>query len=299
MSITTSTRLTGIIGWPIAHSLSPFLHSYWLKVLSLDGIYIPFAVETEKLRRALESLSLLGFRGINVTLPHKEKVALLVDEMDSIARRIGSVNTLVWEKGRVLGFNTDVYGFTASLENTFPLWRTCFRTAMVLGAGGASRAVIMALCEAGVERLYLVNRTQKRAVDLASWLHHYPIHVYDWEQRNTILSEVDVLVNTTTLGMKDQEESAIDVWLLAEHVWVIDIVYHPLETPLLKRARIRGLHTIDGLDMLMYQGAMGFEYWFGERPQVTCELRAYMENFLVEGRLEEGRLEEGRLEEGK
>jgi len=276
--LTGAARLAGVIGWPVKHSRSPRLHGYWLGHHGLDGAYLPLAVPPERLETAIRGLEAIGFRGANLTLPHKELVLPMVDDISDAARRIGAVNTIIiGDDGRISGENTDGFGFMASLEASAPAWRAADDHAVILGAGGAARAVAVALLDAGVPALRLVNRTKERADDLAAVLRPLAsgrlIEVISWDQRESALAGVNLLVNTTSLGMSGQP--ALDLRLddLPKASTVTDIVYVPLETDLLAAARARGNPVVDGLGMLLHQGRPGFAAWFGVDPEVTDELR--------------------------
>lgn len=274
MTITGAARLAGVIGWPVAHSRSPRLHGFWLEHHGIDGAYLPLAVQPEALDRAVPALVDLGFRGANVTVPHKEAVLALCDRVDALAGRIGAVNTLVFEEGRIDGSNSDAYGFMENLRSAGGSWPAA-APAVVLGAGGAARAVVAALLDAGVPDLRLVNRTRERAETLAADLGG-PVRVVDWSERAAALADAGLLVNTTTLGMEGKPALELDLARLPETALVNDIVYVPLDTPLLKAARARGNPVVDGLGMLLHQARPGFRAWFGVDPEVTDELRRFV-----------------------
>lgn len=272
-------RLAGVMGWPITHSRSPRLHGYWLQHHGIDGAYIPLAVAPERLEIAIRGLHALGFQGVNLTIPHKEAVLPLVDQLSETARRIGAVNTLViGEDGHIKGDNTDAFGFTANLQAGAPQWRAVDGTAVILGAGGAARAVAVALLDAGAPSLRLANRTRERAARLADALRPMaadrPIEVIAWEEREDALDSANLLVNTTSLGMSGQPPLDIRLNDLPEAAVVTDIVYTPLETGLLAAAREKGHDVVDGLGMLLHQGRPGFAAWFGADPEVTDGLRS-------------------------
>lgn len=277
MKITGRTGLAGIMGWPISHSRSPALHNFWLDEHGIDGVYVPLPVRPEHLAQALRALPALGFRGCNLTLPHKQMAMSIVDRVDALARQIGAMNTvIVAPDGGLEGSNTDVYGFRESLREAAPDWCPEAGAAVVLGAGGAARAVVAALIEAGVAEIRLVNRTMPHAQRLAEDLSASSsrMSVYGWQERDTVLAGAGLLVNTTSLGMAGEPGLAIDLAALPRAAIVVDIVYVPLETALLAAARRRGNRTVDGLGMLLHQGRPGFEAWFGVSVQVTRELRA-------------------------
>jgi shikimate dehydrogenase len=275
VSLSGKARLAGVMGWPVEHSLSPRLHGYWLEQHGIDGAYVPLAVAPADLPTALTALPALGFRGVNLTLPHKEQALDLCQEVDDLARRIGAVNTIVVRDGRLFGSNSDAFGFLENLKDGAPDWRAEAAPAVVLGAGGASRAVVAALADAGVPEVRLVNRTRERAEALATALGG-ALSVYDWDRREAALAEAGLLVNTTTLGMAGQPPLDLDLGALPVEAVVTDIVYAPLMTPLLQAARTRGNPLVDGLGMLLHQARPGFEAWFGVRPEVTPGLRDFV-----------------------
>lgn len=279
MILSGQARLAGVIGWPVAHSLSPRLQGYWLDRYEIDGAYLPLPLAPEALARALPVLAELGFRGFNVTLPHKEAVPALCDEVSSEARRIGAVNTVVIRDGRLEGSNSDAFGFAENLCQGAPAWRPEAGPAVVLGAGGAARAVIVALQDLGVPEIRLTNRTAARAAALAEDLappQGRAPDVVPWERRDAALEGAGLLVNTTALGMSGQPPLEIALDALPASALVTDIVYAPLETPLLAAARARGNAVVDGLGMLLHQARPGFEAWFGRAPEVTEALRAFV-----------------------
>jgi shikimate dehydrogenase len=270
-------RLAGIMGAPIGHSRSPRLHGYWLEQHGIDGAYLPFHVAPEALEQALRALPALGIKGVNLTIPHKEAGLRLVDEVSATARRIGAVNTIiVQEDGSLFGDNTDAFGFRAHLEAELPdrQWAVA-GPAVVLGAGGAARAVAVALLDMGFTTLRLVNRTAERAEALAE-TREGRAAALPWAERSAALAGAALLVNTTSLGMKGQPPLEIALDRLPGDALVTDIVYTPLETPLLAAARTRGHATVDGLGMLLHQGRPGFHACFGVDPEVTPALRRVM-----------------------
>ena len=273
MELSGKAALAGVMGWPVSHSLSPRLHGYWLRELGLDGAYLPLAVHPDDCPEVLKTLPKMGFRGCNLTIPHKEIALEVMDEIDPLARRIGAVNTVVVDAdGRLIGRNTDGYGFLKNLQTGAPNWRPEAGPAVVLGAGGAARAVIVALLDAGVAEIRLTNRTRERAEELARTLDGN-IVVIDWEQRSDGLDGAELLVNTTVLGMTGQPPLDITLDSLPESATVTDIVYAPLITDLLENARDRGHPIVDGLGMLLHQAVPGFAAWFGVEPVVTEDLR--------------------------
>ncbi len=269
------TKLAGVMGWPVAHSKSPRLHGFWLRQHAIDGAYLPLPVRPEAFAAALRSLADLGFRGVNVTVPHKTAALAVCSQIDDVARRIGAVNTIVMSDGRIAGSNSDAFGFLENLRAGAPAWRAGAAPAVVLGAGGAARAVVAALGDAGAPEIRLLNRTRSRAEALAKDLGG-PIQVADWSDRHDLLAEAGLLVNTTSLGMAGQPPLELDLAALPIAALVTDAVYAPLETDLLAEARARGNPLVDGLGMLLHQARPGFEAWFGVAPQVTPELRAFV-----------------------
>lgn len=279
MSLTAKGRVAGVMGWPVGHSRSPRLHGHWLAQYGVDGAYVPMAVPPDRIGEALRALSALGFAGCNVTLPHKEAAFAAMDELDDTARRMGAVNTVVvLPDGRLRGANTDGFGFMENLRHGAPDWRADAGPAVVIGAGGAARAIIVALLDAGAPEVRLTNRTAPRAAalrdELASVGLAERVTVADWVSRETLTAEANLLVNTTTQGMTGQPALELELDGLPPSALVTDAVYTPLETPLLAAARTRGNRVVDGLGMLLHQARPGFKAWFGVEPEVTAELRA-------------------------
>ena len=272
MKLSGEARLAGVLGWPVSHSLSPRLHGHWLREYRVDGAYLPLKVEPEKLPEALRGLIALGFRGANVTLPHKERALELCAEVTERAARIGAVNTLVVRDGHLEGDNSDGFGFLENLKERADAWQPEQGPAVVLGAGGAARAILVALLAAGVPEIRLLNRTRSRAESLAEDLGG-PIQPLDWGSWERALEGAALLVNTTSLGMQGQPPLDIELDALPRSALVNDIVYVPLETRLLAAARVRGNPVVDGLGMLLHQARPGFESWFGVSPSVTPALR--------------------------
>ena len=274
----TRPRAACLIGWPAAHSRSPLIHHYWLRALGIEGGYNIEAVPPEGFAEFVLRLSAHGFVGANVTLPHKER-ALALSVPDARARAVGAANTLWYEGGELRSTNTDIEGFINNLEACAKGWDK-IDDALVLGAGGSSRAVVFGLVERGIKRVHLANRTIERARALADQF-GATVHPIAWETIGEALPRAGLLVNTTSLGMHGQPALELDTSLLPSHALVADLVYVPLETPLLAAARARGLKTADGLGMLLHQAVRGFELWFGQRPEVTAELRALVEADLT------------------
>ena len=269
-------RRACVIGWPVEHSRSPLIHRYWLKQYGLDGAYDKEAVKPEDLPAFLGGLAARGYAGANVTLPHKEAALRLAAVADEAARTIGAANTL-WldEAERLNASNTDAYGFMTNLNAVAPDWNEGRRPVMVLGAGGAGRAVLHGLLAEGASRILLANRTSGRAQELADAFGP-AVTVVDWRERDRALLGCDLLVNATSLGMTGKEALDLDLALLPSDAAVADLVYSPLETRLLAAARGRDNRAVDGLGMLLHQAVPGFERWFGVRPAVTDELRAHV-----------------------
>jgi shikimate dehydrogenase len=262
-----------VIGYPVAHSRSPLIHNHWLSVHGIAGEYVREDVSPAGIEAFLKAFPRNGYIGGNVTVPHKEIAFAVVAARDPVAEALGAVNTLWRENGKLFGANTDVYGFLAHLDDSVPRWAEHGKTALVLGAGGSARAAIHGLLERGIDSIFVANRTPARAEQLAA---HFgkrvvPIAMGDIPSH---LAKTDLLVNTTTLGMRGQPPLEIDLATLKRGAAVYDLVYAPLETPLLAQARARGHPAVDGLGMLMHQAVPAFERWFGVRPQVTPELRA-------------------------
>lgn len=268
-------RKVCVIGWPITHSRSPLIHNYWIKLHGIkDAVYERLAVPPEELNATLRSLQDWGFVGANVTVPHKEAVFAALMRHDAGASRLKAVNTIVTTSMGLEGRNTDGYGFIANLKDRARFWRAGDGPAVLIGAGGAARAVAASLEAEGVPEIRIVNRTRDRAVALAADLKLKSARIFEWTEMGEALSGANLLVNTTTLGMKGQKDLEIDFAPLPKTALVTDIVYTPLHTGLLKSARARGNPVADGLGMLLHQAVPGFEAWFGVRPQVTPELRA-------------------------
>jgi len=274
--ISGKARLAGVMGWPVSHSQSPRLHGFWLDRYAIDGAYVPLPVEPENFEAALRALPKLGFAGVNVTVPHKEAALGLVDEVDPVARQIGAVNTIVVkEDGALAGFNTDAFGFMENLLQTCKTPPVLDRPAVVLGAGGAARAVLASLIDFGVPEIHIVNRTIERAEALSQSFDG-PLRVQDWKNLDQALEGAGLLVNTTSLGMTGKPPLEISLGTLPTDAVVYDIVYSPLKTSLLEAAEVRGNMTIDGLGMLLHQARSGFEKWFGTLPEVDDELRQHV-----------------------
>jgi shikimate dehydrogenase len=269
--------LAGVMGWPVMHSRSPKLHNYWLAQHGLIGAYMPLAIKEAGLEKALRALPALGFSGCNLTIPHKEKAMKIVDHLDPVAKRIGAMNcVIVGADGSLSGTNNDGFGYIASIRETKPDWRADAGPITVLGAGGAARAVLVSLIDEGAKEIRLTNRTASRADDLASEFGG-PIKTVAWDDRHDALQGCGMLINTTSQGMVGQPDMDLKLDLLPHSALVSDIVYIPLETPLLSAARRRGNTTVNGLGMLLHQARPAFKAWFGVMPDVTPELRKMIE----------------------
>ena len=272
------TRRAFVVGHPISHSRSPIIHGFWLDRAGIPGSYERIDIAPAELPAFLRSLAAVGYVGGNVTIPHKEAACSLVDEATPRAARLGAVNTLWFERGRLIGDNTDGEGFLASVSQTIgPGWADGIETALLLGAGGAARAIVGALLDAGIPRIIVANRTEARARDLAR-IAPDRIEGLPWAALPKCLSRANLLVNTTQCGMAGQPRLEFDVTCLPADAIVADIIYVPLETELLAAARAYGLRTVTGLGMLLHQAVPGFERWFGIRPEVTPELRVLIES---------------------
>jgi len=264
--ISGKAAIAGVIGDPVGHSLSPALHNFWLEREKIDGLYIPLPIHHAHFQEAFPHLPEMGLKGCNITLPYKEEVMGMLDEIEPVAQAIGAVNTIIFENGRKIGTNTDAEGFIRSLDHAGD-WRKSCRNALVLGAGGAAKAVAYGLREAGVT-VHLTNRTHAKARDLAKAMQ---LEAVAWEKKEVLLPKMDLLVNTTTLGMAGQPEVPLDLANLSPQAWVADIVYHPLETALLKAAKAHGCTVVHGLGMLIFQAREGFRRWYGLQPTVDEE----------------------------
>lgn len=262
----------GVVGWPVAHSRSPLIHGHWLAKLGLAGTYDRFAVSPEEIAAFLKALPTSGLVGCNVTVPHKEAAFASADRLDDIALAIGAVNTLWVEEGKVMATNTDGPGFLANLDDRVPGWDASPGRALVLGAGGAARAVVWGLLARGFS-VRIANRTLTRAEDLVRRF-GTGTSAHTLDDAAGLAPDCNLIVNTTTLGMSGDVAIPLDFDRLAEATVIADIVYIPLMTPFLKEAEARGLRFADGLGMLLHQAVVGFEHWFGARPSVTEELRS-------------------------
>ena len=266
-------RLAAVLGNPISHSKSPRMHNYWLKQNKLNGYYVPIKVEQENFEETIWTLVSMGFSGVNVTIPHKLSALKIADESSSTAQYIGAANTLTFTKeNKIYADNTDAYGFINNIKCKYPDWDPKKGMSVVLGAGGASRAVIAALLSEGSKEIIVLNRTIEKAEALKEDYDN-KITVESWKNINEVVASCSNIINTTSLGMNNESLIAIKPNAIPETALVSDLVYTPLETNFLKMAKNRGSRTVDGLGMLIHQGVPGFEAWFGQKPLVTEELR--------------------------
>jgi shikimate dehydrogenase len=269
--------LAGVMGFPVMHSRSPMLHNYWFAQHKLAGTYVPLEIRPERLEAALRALPALGFAGCNLTIPHKETAFRFVDEVDETARKIGAISCVtVRPDGSLHGSNNDSYGFAEGLLEACPDWRADAGPAVVIGAGGAARAVVHALGQRGARDIRLVNRTRARAATLAADMGG-PVNVLGWEDRHAALGGAALLVNTTSQGMVGYPPLELDLAALPAAAIVSDVIYIPGETPLLAAARQRGHRVVNGLGMLLHQARPAWRAWFGVDPRVTPEMRRLIE----------------------
>jgi shikimate dehydrogenase len=272
MSTPNDFGLAGIIGMPVAHSRSPVIHNFWLKAHGIGGAYVPLAVKPEQLKEALQGLVALGFRGCNVTMPHKQTAMPLLNRVNETARRIGAVNTIVVEQdGTLSGFNNDGNGFVQSLRDAKADWRADQGPILMFGAGGSARAVVVALLENGARQIRIANRTAEKAQAIAEEFGS-AVKAIAWTERSAALADVALLVNCTDQGMTGKPDLDVDLTRLAATTLVADLIYAPLETSFLAEARKRGCVTVNGLGLLLNQAKLAFKAWFGVAPDVTPEL---------------------------
>jgi shikimate dehydrogenase len=265
--------LAGLMGWPVMHSRSPKIHGYWLQQHGLAGVYLPLAIRPQGLEAALRALPALGFAGVNLTIPHKEEALRIVDRVAPLARRIGAVNCIVVQQdGSLEGRNYDAFGFVESIRQSAPDFAFNKAPTVVIGAGGASRAILAGLIDEGVPQIRLINRSPARAQALAQEF-GAPVQAVAWEERAAALDGAGLLVNTTSQGMVGEPPLDLNLSALPVNALVVDIVYVPLQTPLLREAAARGNRTVDGLGMLLHQARPAFEDWFGVKVAVTAQLR--------------------------
>lgn len=270
MTLTAKAKIAGIIGWPVSHSRSPILHNHWLDRHGIDGAYIPLPVHPDQLGQAIRALPAFNFRGANVTIPYKQEVMAYLDEIDPKAKRLQSVNTLVVrDDGTIWGTSTDGQGFIDSLLSQYPMFNFTAKPVTILGAGGAARAIIAALLDQGVPEIRVVNRTIERIAEIQGDLDDR--RILPANKAEAALDGAGLLINSTALGMTGQSPLELDLTQLPPDALVADIVYAPLETDLLVRAKARGNPVLGGIGMLLYQARAGFNYWFGTMPEVTAE----------------------------
>ena len=273
---TGAAVVAGVCGWPVRHSRSPRIHNYWLRRYGIDGVYVPFAIDPANAVEAFRSLPKLGIRGLNVTVPNKEHAFRAMDTLDPSAERMKAVNTIVVrEDGSLHGSNTDAYGFLESLKESRPGWRADAGPAVILGAGGAARAIVSGLQDAGAPEIRIANRTAARADEIAAEF-GAPVKPVSWDEGADALDGAALVVNATSLGMEGKPALDLALDVLPRDAVVYDIVYVPLETPLLATARTRGNAAVDGLGMLLHQARPGFRAWFGTDPEVDAGLRAHV-----------------------
>ena len=270
--------LAGVIGHPISHSKSPKLHNYWLSKHNIKGYYVPFSITTEKLKNSIKSLMDLGFKGVNITIPHKTNVLSLVDSVTDRAALIGAANTLYFSKnGKIHADNTDGYGFIQNIIDEIPDYDFYDKTAIIYGAGGSARAIASALISNGVKEIGITNRTRSKAQIISENL-GAKVSVIDWRTAPETLATVDIIINATSMGMVGQPEFSQPISRAKKTALVVDIVYNPLETSLLKQADQLRLKSVGGIGMLINQAVPGFEHWF----QKTPEIDDYIRRFIVE-----------------
>ncbi len=273
MSQPNAFALAGILGWPVAQSRSPVIQNFWLNQHGIVGRYVMLPVQDAQLERALRGFAPLGFRGCNVTMPHKQAVMPLLDQIDPMAQRIGAVNTIVVQAdGTLRGFNNDGVGFVQSIADARPGWRADAGPIVILGAGAAARAVVVALLEHGATDIRITNRTPERASELAAAMGSAPMTALPWAQRNDLPGDAALLVNTTDRGFVGKPALDVTLTRLPGQTIVADLIYTPLETPFLAAARERGNLTVNGLGLLLNQARLAFEAWFGVRPDITPAL---------------------------
>ena len=272
------------MGWPVAHSRSPLIHNYWLQKYGLKGSYVPLAVAPGTLGTAILGLKALGFKGCNITLPHKVDAMAFMDEVDSVAKRMGAMNTIVVQPdGSLKGFNNDGYGYIQSLLDVQPHWRADAGPVTVLGAGGAARAVVLSLADKGAKEIRLLNRSPAAAQALADEFGDEfgeVVKALPWADRHAALDGIALLINTTSQGMHGNPALDLDLSALPKTALVSDVIYVPLKTPLIVAAKARGNPVVGGLGMLLNQARPAFEAWFGVLPDITPELRRMIEATL-------------------
>lgn len=273
MSDSNQFKLAGVMGMPVFQSRSPFLHNYWIKKYKINGAYGHFPVHIENVETAIRGLSALGLAGCNITQPHKLVAMKLMDKLSPMAQRMGAINCIVVQPdGSLHGFNNDGFGYIQSLRDAKPTWRADDGPIVVIGSGGAARAVVISLIDEGAKEIRLINRTRAKADELAQAAPNV-VKTYEWQERHAALDGAAMLINTTNQGMYGQPPLEIQLDALPKTAMVSDLIYIPLETPLLAAARERGHLTVNGLGMLLNQAIPAFEAWFGVKPEITDELR--------------------------
>lgn len=263
--------LSGLIGFPVSHSLSPAIHEYWMEKYQIEGAYKLFTTPPARLRQTILHMRKKGVVGVNITVPHKQNVVEYLDGLDDQAMRIGAVNTILNKNGKFIGSNTDAYGFISNLQRSVSDLNPYLKKVVILGAGGATRAAIVGLQDIGSMHITLVNRTEATAKEMAA---HFGVNFAPWGDRETVLNDASLLINTTSLGMTGKPSLELDINHLPTVAIVHDIVYAPLQTSLLRDAAQRGNIVVDGLGMLLFQAQKAFELWHGILPEVTDELRS-------------------------
>jgi len=261
-----------VIGYPISHSKSPLIHNYWIKRCGLKGSYEALEIEPEDLERSIHDMISEGYNGFNVTVPHKKNVMTFCDEIEEIALNVGAVNTVKVQDGKLIGTNTDVYGFIQNLKAEYPDFSLAGKKAFIIGAGGAARAALYGFLQEDIGHIYISNRTKEKAEELQE-ISPDKITVINWDEKENYLSGIDLLVNTTSLGMKGKQELVINLSTLNKKTIVYDIVYNPLITDLLQKAQDNGNPVLTGIGMLLYQAQPAFQTWFGLKPDITEELK--------------------------
>ena len=275
-NLSIKPMLAGVIGNPILHSKSPKLHNFWLRKYNINGYYIPMQVEPKNLTKTVDSLILLGFRGINVTIPHKTAILSVADTITDRASIIGAANTLYFNSdGKITADNTDGYGFKQNIYSKFPSWNPKNGPVVVIGAGGAAKAVVHTLLSEGASKVKLLNRTKSKATALAETLGN-KVEVIDWYAIEDALQGAHTVVNTTCLGMVGQPKLNLNLQNVVAPALIIDLVYNPLETDMLKKAKELGHNTVDGIGMLLYQAELGFTNWFNRKPEIDVDLKEFM-----------------------
>jgi shikimate dehydrogenase len=272
MIVSGRAKVAAVVGWPVVHSRSPLIHGHWLETYAIDGAYVPLAVRPEHFTAAFRALPKLGLTGANITAPHKEAALRDADAVDPIARRIGAANTAIVEGDRIRVTNTDASGFLASLTEGAPAWRPSDGSALVIGAGGAARAVVAALIDAGAPAVLVANRTDARAAGLVRDFGR-PARALAWNERTGAVGQARLLVNASSAGLRGGAGLDLVLDRIEPETIVVDLVYDPLATPLLQGARTRGCTTVDGLGMLLHQARASFKAWFGVEPAITDLLR--------------------------